>query len=305
LRSKQPNLSDEGSNAVQSRRSGLSAASSLKLEASWIAAAALALTTLFAFLLLDPLGPAIARRWLTLACLGLLLLFTSVWTNLNRNRPDDLAPLMPRLGAGTMLSILRGALIVWMAGFLAVPRLAGAAAWIPGLIFAAAISADYLDGYLARRQGMVTKLGEWLDINLDGAAVLAGILIALHAQVLPVWYLLVGLARYIFLLGIWLRVRLNRPVYELRESARRRSLADGTRWEGVCCDTIAFVEWKDFSVVLVPFAFSARRSHRPTHRRCTLTSVDGCPNENHPLPRSDPARRPVPGRLDARSAAWC
>jgi CDP-diacylglycerol--glycerol-3-phosphate 3-phosphatidyltransferase len=183
------------------------------------------LTLAFAYMLLVPFGLSIALRWLAAAFFGLLLLFASVWANLDRNRTHVQDEMIPRLGAGTTLSILRGAMIVWLAGFLTVPRPSEEASWIPGLIFTAAVGADFFDGYLARRQGMVTRLGQWLDINLDGVAVLTAILVSIHLQTLPLWYLAVGLARFIFLAGIWLRVRLGRPVYGLQESPRRRSLA--------------------------------------------------------------------------------
>jgi len=46
----------------------------------------------------------------------------------------------------------------------------------------------------------------------------------LYAQV-PPWYLLVGLARYLFVFGMWLRRRLGLAVHDLPPNAFRRALA--------------------------------------------------------------------------------
>jgi len=42
---------------------------------------------------------------------------------------------------------------------------------------------------------------------------------------LPAWYLALGLARYLFVLGLWLRRRLGRPIHDLPPSAHRRVFA--------------------------------------------------------------------------------
>ncbi len=81
---------------------------------------------------------------------------------------------------------------------------------------------DYLDGAAARWTNHVTVLGERLDISLDSLGALAASLLAVQYGQLPWWYLAAGLARYVFLAGIWLRVRLHLPVYELPFSVRRR-----------------------------------------------------------------------------------
>jgi CDP-diacylglycerol---glycerol-3-phosphate 3-phosphatidyltransferase len=133
--------------------------------------------------------------------------------------------LLPALGWGNLLTWLRGLWIVWLAGFLFLPRPEGWLAWLPGLLYLVAALADLFDGYLARRSNMLSRLGEKLDLLLDGLGVLlAAVLVVQYGQV-PFWYLLVGLARYLFLAGVWLRKQLRKPVSDLPPSASRRPLA--------------------------------------------------------------------------------
>jgi CDP-diacylglycerol--glycerol-3-phosphate 3-phosphatidyltransferase len=78
---------------------------------------------------------------------------------------------------------------------------------------------------LARISNHQTRLGEGLDLSLDGLGILiASFLLVQYGQV-PIWYLVVGLARYLFVGGIWLRKRLDKPVYPLAENSARRPFA--------------------------------------------------------------------------------
>jgi CDP-diacylglycerol--glycerol-3-phosphate 3-phosphatidyltransferase len=62
-------------------------------------------------------------------------------------------------------------------------------------------------------------------MSFDGLGVLAAsVLVVLYGQA-PVWYLLVGLARYLFVAGEWLRRRLDKPVYPIPPSINRRVFA--------------------------------------------------------------------------------
>lgn len=164
-------------------------------------------------------------RWAALAGPGVVYLLWLVWRGLPENRRPGQAELLHRLGPGNLLTWLRGLWIAWLAGFLFLPRPDGWLAWLPGLLYLPAALADILDGYLARRTGMLTRLGEQLDLRLDGLGVLLASALAVQYGQVPAWYLLVGLARYLFLAGIWLLGRLGRPVYDLPPSANRRRLA--------------------------------------------------------------------------------
>ena len=58
------------------------------------------------------------------------------------------------------------------------------AGWMLGLIG----STDWVDGFLARRLGQVSKVGEFLDPLADRVAVATAVVVGLVEGVLPVWF---------------------------------------------------------------------------------------------------------------------
>jgi CDP-diacylglycerol--glycerol-3-phosphate 3-phosphatidyltransferase len=169
--------------------------------------------------------PEMAWRWLILASLPAVYLLVILWQGLALNTRLGEFVLLPELGWGNGLTFLRGLLTAALAGFLFLPLPPGWLAWLPGVLYTTAASADLFDGYLARRSNHVTRLGERLDMSLDGLGVLIGALLLFQYGKVPLFYLLVGIARYLFVAGIWLRKRLGKPVYELTPSATRRPFA--------------------------------------------------------------------------------
>ncbi len=166
-----------------------------------------------------------ATRWTLLAAIALVYQLSILWRFLHLNHRVDETQLLSSLGWGNRLTLLRGILIGGLIGFLAIPAPPGWLAWLPGIFYTLAIAADFFDGYLARITRRTTRLGELLDMSFDGLGVLAAILLAVLYGRLPGWYLLVALARYAFVFGLWLRKRLGKPNYELPPSIRRRALA--------------------------------------------------------------------------------
>ncbi len=172
-------------------------------------------------------GPA-ALAWLAGAAgAGLLEIFLLwLWRGLNRDADGR-----PRrgLGAANWLTWLRGLLLVVLAGTAALspaPFAPGRpAAWLPGLLFLAAILLDAFDGALARRLGQVTELGGRLDLRFDALALLLAGVLALRLGAAPPWFLAVGLAYYLFAAGRLLRQSLGKPVHPLPPSRLRRFLA--------------------------------------------------------------------------------
>jgi len=96
---------------------------------------------------------------------------------------------------------------------------------LPGMLYTLAALPDFVDGIAARLTNHITKLGEYLDISIDSLGMLGVSLLSVQYGQVPWWYLFVGLARYIFLAGIWLRRKRNLPVYDLPFSVRRRGYA--------------------------------------------------------------------------------
>jgi CDP-diacylglycerol--glycerol-3-phosphate 3-phosphatidyltransferase len=69
-------------------------------------------------------------------------------------------------------------------------------------IFAAAAITDWLDGYLARRMGIVTVFGKFLDPIADKLIVMAALIMILPFGRAPAWMVLVILGREIIITGL-------------------------------------------------------------------------------------------------------
>lgn len=130
-----------------------------------------------------------------------------------------------RLGAATGLTLVRAWLITMLSGFLAVPL--GTERWVllPAIIYSAAALGDHLDGRLARRLKQVSRLGAKLDTEVDALGILVASLLAIRYGKLPLWFVSVGLARYVFVAGLGYRNARGLPVAELDPSTLRRLLA--------------------------------------------------------------------------------
>lgn len=69
------------------------------------------------------------------------------------------------------------------------------------LFFGAAIT-DTLDGYLARRRGMVTTLGKFLDPLADKLLIVTALIALIPARDIPVWMVIVIVGREIAITGL-------------------------------------------------------------------------------------------------------
>ncbi len=199
----------------------------VSLRRRWLALALLfALVLWIGYQLLSVTrDPAFARRWAIVAAAALVYELGHLWRGLKDNHRPGESRLLPVLGAGNVLTMLRGLALGLLAGFLLSPWPAGGLAWLPALLYSLAIVADYLDGYLARITHHATVLGENLDIEFDALGILVASSLAVSYHQLPWWYLFIALSRYLFLFGIWWRKRRGRPVYDLPPSTHRRIVA--------------------------------------------------------------------------------
>jgi CDP-diacylglycerol--glycerol-3-phosphate 3-phosphatidyltransferase len=198
-----------------------------KLRKSWLVYASVLIGLLisgFAFLS-HFWQPIFAGYWLVVSGVVLGYQLRVLWRGLESNHRRGETELLPELGAGNVASLARGAMIGALYGFIFLPRPPGWLSWIPGVLYTIAVLVDFLDGYLARRTNHVTRLGEILDMHLDGLGMLAATALIVLYQQVPWWYLLIGLARYLFLIGIAIRKRLSLPIHDLPPSNRRRGLA--------------------------------------------------------------------------------
>jgi CDP-diacylglycerol---glycerol-3-phosphate 3-phosphatidyltransferase len=190
---------------------------------AWVAAAVILLGT-FAWAIAARL-PGQGAGWLASAVLvaGYVLAFSR--SRLADNHRAGSPDVLPNLGPGTSLTLLRGLLVAPLAGLLLLPPLEAMLAWLPALLYTASAVADHLDGFMARRANHVTPLGEALDLELDGLGVLLAVGLAIHYDRLPLVFLLVGLARYGYLLWAVVLRSLGRTIHELPPSRVRRALA--------------------------------------------------------------------------------
>ena len=186
-------------------------------------------------------GSSFALRWVVLSSLAMLYPIWVLWRGLESNYRLGESQLLPTLGAGNNLTLLRGVLVASLAGFLFSPWPQGWLAWIPAVLYMLADAADFFDGYLARVKNHATRLGKLLDMSIDGVGVLVATLLAIQYGQLPLWYLVVALARYLFLGGERLRRRLGKPVYPLPPAISRRAFA------GVQMGFLAAALWPVFS----------------------------------------------------------
>lgn len=69
-------------------------------------------------------------------------------------------------------------------------------------LFAAASVTDWLDGYLARRMGIETVFGKFLDPIADKLIVMAALIMILPYNRVPAWMVLVILGREIIITGL-------------------------------------------------------------------------------------------------------
>ncbi|OVE86250.1 CDP-alcohol phosphatidyltransferase family protein [Natronolimnobius baerhuensis] len=226
----------------------------------WLSAAALVLSLAFGLALEDGGTAVISSVWF-LALVGFVLvlesgIFVRIVSETRRSAGSEPVTL------ATWVTVTRGAASAVLAGFIVVPRPDGVLVWAPAILFAAGAALDAVDGLLARRTETTTALGARVDVETDALIVLIGTLVAIAADTVPLAFLAVGLARYLFIFGCWWRRRRGRPVLELPESRLRRplgALAMGTIWlallppvDPALSRTVAFL-------VLVPFVLNFTR----------------------------------------------
>ncbi|MBK7917566.1 MAG: CDP-alcohol phosphatidyltransferase family protein [Chloroflexi bacterium] len=169
--------------------------------------------------------PEYAPRWALLSGLMLAYVLTLFWRNLPANHRQGETAVLPTLGLGNSLTLYRGLATALLTGFILSPWPGGFLAWIPAILYMTADIADYLDGYAARVAHHATRLGEILDMEYDGLSVLIVTLLAVWFGQLPLWYLPLGLARYLFVFGLWLRARRGLPIDDMPPSVHRRIFA--------------------------------------------------------------------------------
>ncbi len=183
-------------------------------------------------LLRQGVDPQQSLQWLVFSAIAMAIQLGILWWALpyNRRQGHSLAAgesplLLPTLGYANAITLLRGLCTCMLAGFLFAPQPEGRLAWMPAILYTLERLVDFADGYVARVTRRETRLGEILDIEFDGLGILIAIVLGIQYGKLPPWYLLLGLGRQLFVLGMWLLRRAGKPVYDLPPSEHRRMIA--------------------------------------------------------------------------------
>lgn len=170
-------------------------------------------------------GFLVAAQWFVLTSVVVAFELYFLHQHLDTNYTEGAqTKLYNTLGVANAVTLARGGTFAAVAGFGAVePR--PALAWIPALLYGTGCVLDWVDGLTARFLGRTTVLGTKLDMAFDTVGFLVAPVVAVLWGRLPVWYLSLSFARYLFKAGLGLRRRRDKPVGELPPSAVRRPLA--------------------------------------------------------------------------------
>lgn len=109
-----------------------------------------------------------------------------------------------RFGPANHVTMIRAMLVAFIASLIGEPEVARAAAAATAAAVAMTVL-DGVDGWLARRSGIVSAFGARFDVETDALLVMAmSILVWQHGKAGP-WVLIGGMMRYAFVLaGAWL-----------------------------------------------------------------------------------------------------
>ena len=194
-----------------------------------------------------------AMQWFVQAVLVWAFICYQTRRRLPINHEAPEAPLYKTLGWANKLTLLRSWLIATVAGFLFQPWPEGAVlAWLPGMLYFFAAVLDRVDGYVARRTGQSSLLGNELDTVADALGLAIASLLAFAYGQVHWSYLLFGIAYYLFHAGIMWRNWRGLPIYPLPPALHRRT------WAGFQMGFLVVVLWPLFHpplTMLAGFAF--------------------------------------------------
>jgi phosphatidylglycerophosphate synthase len=126
-----------------------------------------------------------------------------------------------RFGAANLVTLLRAAGVCLLAGLIGRVEEAVDLGWLLPLMALAILALDGLDGWLARRLGLVSAFGARFDMEVDGFLILVLCLLVAEGTAAGPWVVLCGALRYLFLAWLTLMPRYDRP---LPPSLRRKSV---------------------------------------------------------------------------------
>ena len=99
------------------------------------------------------------------------------------------------------LTILRMIMVPFFVFFMLVPVAGDATKWIALVIFVVASLTDTLDGYLARRDNLVTDFGKFMDPLADKLLVCSALICFVELGDLPAWMVIIIISREFIISG--------------------------------------------------------------------------------------------------------
>lgn len=100
------------------------------------------------------------------------------------------------------LTVLRVIMVPFFVAFMLIPSLGGVAnKYIALTLFCIASFTDFLDGYLARRDNLVTNFGKFMDPLADKLLVCSALICLSSMDKLPTWIVLIIIAREFIISG--------------------------------------------------------------------------------------------------------
>lgn len=194
-----------------------------------------------------------AMQWLLQAMLVWAFVCYQAVRRVELNRPDENAQLYATLGWGNLVTLLRACFLAAVAGFLFQDWPVGAVmAWVPGSLYFCGAILDRVDGYVARKTGHSSLLGNELDMLSDALGLAIASLLAFGYGQVHWTYLLFGVAYYVFHGGLIWRKQQGLPIYPLPPAMHRRA------WAGFQMGFLVVALWPWFYppiTTLAGFAF--------------------------------------------------
>lgn len=100
------------------------------------------------------------------------------------------------------LTMLRMAMVVVFVVFMCLPTKLEWARYVALAVFVLASITDFLDGYISRKNNLVTKFGKIMDPLADKMLVASGFILIAAAGIIPAWMAVVIVLRDFFVTGL-------------------------------------------------------------------------------------------------------
>lgn len=123
------------------------------------------------------------------------------------------------------LTILRMIMVPFFVFFMLVPVAEDATNWIALVIFVVASLTDTLDGYLARRDNLVTDFGKFMDPLADKLLVCSALICFVELGDLPAWMVIIIIGREFIISGFRLVASDNGIVIAASKTGKLKTIS--------------------------------------------------------------------------------